>query len=89
MKEESVNLTPEEIQRVREVSEILSKSQSGVYDPPIWWDGKKLDEIEQIKEEAKRPYQKVLIPLIVGVVSVLVCVLMGGIIILLRYIGIM
>ena len=52
-------------------------------------EGKKLDEIEQIKEEAKRPYQKVLIPLIVGVVSVLVCVLMGGIIILLRYIGIM
>ena len=52
-------------------------------------EGKKLDEIEQIKEEAKRPYQKVLIPLIVGVVSVLVCVLMVGIIILLRYIGIM
>ena len=52
-------------------------------------EGKKLDEIEQIKEEAKRPYQKVLIPLIVGVVSALVCVLMGGIIILLRYIGIM
>ena len=28
------------------MSEILSKSQSGVYDPPIWWDGKKLNEIE-------------------------------------------
>lgn len=28
------------------MSEILRKSQSSVSDPPIWWDGKKLDEVE-------------------------------------------
>lgn len=49
-------------------------------------EGKKLDEIEQIKEEAKRPYQKVFLAAMAGVIAFIVCCLMGGFIILFRMI---
>lgn len=48
-------------------------------------EGYKLDEIEKIKEETKRPYQKVLLALGAGVIAFLACVLMGGVVMLLRW----
>ena len=48
-------------------------------------EGYKLDEIEKIKEETKRPYQKILLPIVAGVITLVVCVLMGGIVVLVRW----
>ena len=40
-------------------------------------EGKTLDEIEAAKEESKRPYQKVLLALISGVITLVVCTVMA------------
>lgn len=48
-------------------------------------EGYKLDEIEKLKEETKRPYQKILLALGAGVVALLACVLMGGVVMVLRW----
>ena len=39
-------------------------------------EGKRLDEIEQMKEEAKRPYQKILLVLAVAVIALVISILM-------------
>lgn len=48
-------------------------------------EGYKLDEIEKIKEEAKRPYQKMLLPILAGVIALVVSALMAGIVIFVRW----
>lgn len=39
-------------------------------------EGKRLDEIEQMKEEAKRPYQKILLVLAVAAITLVISILM-------------
>ena len=40
-------------------------------------EGKTLDEIETVREEAKRPYQKILLMLAFAVIGLVISVLMG------------
>jgi len=48
-------------------------------------EGKKLDEIEKTKEVAKRSYQKGLLVLMSGVITLVVSFLMGGLVLLIRW----
>lgn len=38
-------------------------------------EGKKLDEIEKARESGKRPYQKVLAPIVCGIIAVTACII--------------
>lgn len=39
-------------------------------------EGKRLDEIKQIEEKAKRPYQKILLALMSAIIAIAICVIM-------------
>lgn len=43
----------------------------------VFTEGKRLDELESIQEQAKRPYQKFISALICGLITLVVCIALG------------
>lgn len=60
------------IERIKKKNDVQSYKEIVAF-----LDGKRLDEIEKQQEIAKRPYQKVLLALGAGAITLVVCLIMG------------